>query len=85
MVAYQIFEDIKYNNIMSYHHAKHMLPESIGTHLFKKIVEAVKILNSTGRTFYNLNPTYIMIDQYLNPIFLDLSSVRPLNHAESVK
>lgn len=84
MVAYQIFEDIKYNNIMSYHHKRQMLPESIGTHLFKKIVQAVKILNSTGKTFYSLNPTYIMIDQHLNPIFMDLSNVRSLNHAENV-
>ena len=83
-MAYQVFEDIKYNNIMSYHHKYRMLPESIGIHLFKKIVEAVKALNSTGKTFYNLNPTYIMIDQHLNPIFMDLSSVRSLNHAEKV-
>ena len=84
-ISYQVFEDIKYDNIMSYHHKNSMLPEPIAVHLFKGIVKAVRLLNSIGSTFYCLNPTYIMIDQDLNPIFMDLSNVRKLSSVVDIE
>lgn len=66
---------------MCYHHKNRMIPEAVGIHLFKSITKAVKVLNLLGKTFYTLNPTYIMIDESLNPIFMDLSNVRDLNYA----
>lgn len=36
-----------------------------------------------GRTLFTLDPTYILIDEDLNPIFADVSSNRKLNYGES--
>jgi hypothetical protein len=66
---------------MAYHHKNRMIPEQTAIHLFRKIVTAVKLFNLKGRTFYTIDPTFIMIDEDLNPIFMDLSSNRQLNHA----
>jgi hypothetical protein len=66
---------------MDYHHKNRMIPEQTAIHLFRKITAAVKLFDAQGKTFYTIDPTFIMIDKNLNPIFMDISSSRKINYA----
>lgn len=61
-MSYQLFENVKFDNIFKYHDRRRMIPLQVAFHIFKEIVTAVKLFHAEGKTFYSLDPTYIMLD-----------------------
>lgn len=84
IISYQVFEDVKFDSLIDYHHTKRMIPERTAIAIYKKIIKTVKLLNSLGKTLFTIDPSYILIDKDINPVFMDFSFSRKLNHAEPI-
>lgn len=57
---------------MTYHHKYSMISENIANSLFKKVIQAVSLIHSADMSLFSLDPTYILIDANLNPVFMNL-------------